>query len=121
MKSRNVYINKEAQKRANDFDKRIQEAGEKKLMDDPIYRASKEANKSPRAMFRESMTKLHQLLGNKEMTEKKLRIIRVKPQIHHIAKMCACENLMTLQTWIEQLIKKEIGENKWDGNKLRQL
>lgn len=41
------------------------------------------------------------------MKEKKSSIIRVKPEIHRIAKMAACEKLLTLQTWIEQLIQKE--------------
>ncbi len=42
------------------------------------------------------------------MTEKKSSIIRVKPEIHHIAKMAACEKLLTLQVWVEQLIEKEL-------------
>jgi len=41
------------------------------------------------------------------MDEKKHSIIRVKPEIHHIAKIAACEKLVSLQHWIEQLILKE--------------
>jgi len=41
------------------------------------------------------------------MNQKKSSIIRVKPEIHHIAKIAACEKLLTLQDWAEQLIEKE--------------
>lgn len=41
------------------------------------------------------------------MNEKKSSIIRVKPEIHRIAKIAACEKLLTLQQWVEQLIQKE--------------
>lgn len=41
------------------------------------------------------------------MNKKKPATIRLKPEIHHIAKMAACEKLLTLQAWIEKLIEKE--------------
>lgn len=44
----------------------------------------------------------------KNMNKKQLPMIRVRPEIHHIAKMAACEKLLTLQAWIEQLIEKEV-------------
>lgn len=41
------------------------------------------------------------------MKEKKFGIIRVSSEVHHMAKIVACQNLITLQKCIERLIKKE--------------
>jgi len=39
-----------------------------------------------------------------------LHTIRIRPEFHHIAKLAACEKLLTLQAWIEQLIEKEVSK-----------
>lgn len=45
--------------------------------------------------------------------DKKLRIIRVNHEIHCKAKIAACQNLLTLQAWVEQLITKELSNKKY--------
>jgi predicted HicB family RNase H-like nuclease len=46
------------------------------------------------------------------MNDKKCSVIRVKPEVHRVAKIAACEKLLTLQSWVEQLIEKECKLNK---------
>lgn len=39
-------------------------------------------------------------------------IIRVSPEIHHEAKIAACQNLLTLQEWVEHVIINELKKIK---------
>lgn len=63
MKTKTIYFNKEVQKRADEFDMRIHEEGEKKKYIDAIEHASNEGNKSPNSMFKESMNELKRMLN----------------------------------------------------------
>jgi hypothetical protein len=53
------------------------------------------------------------------MNKSKTRPIRVGVKFHHIAKMAACEKLITLQAWIEKLIEKETESKKKLFEKLK--
>ncbi len=61
IKTKTIYVNKELDKRINEKDKASVRAY-KEQKEDPISRAFRESNKSPRKMFKQSMSDLQRLL-----------------------------------------------------------
>ena len=65
VKTKVIYRNKEAEKRARAFDKKVHAEGEARKKD-PIAHAYKESSKSPKKMFKESMSHLRSLMEKKK-------------------------------------------------------
>lgn len=66
VKNKTIYVNKELEKRVNAKDKAAAKAYKEKKKSDPIEKAHKEASKSPKKMFKESMAHLKKLTNKKK-------------------------------------------------------